>query len=51
MKHLMQNHLTAFLFTLFVLSSLSIPTLAFSDEESSPATPTETQPDEEPECE
>ena len=51
MKHLMRNYLTAFLFALFGLGSLSIPTLAFSNDNSPPTTPTETQTDEEPECE
>ena len=40
--------LTAFLFTLLSLSCLSIPSIVMSGDSST--TPTEPQPEEEPEC-
>jgi len=50
MIYYMRKHLITFLFTLFSLGSLTMPTLALSDDSSTLPEPT-TQPDEEPECE
>lgn len=50
MKEPKRKWLTAFLFTLFFLSCLSMPSIVMSGDDSTTPAPTEPQPDEEPEC-
>jgi len=47
----MRKWLITFLFTLISLSCLAIPSIALSDDIATNPSPTEPQPEEEPECE